>query len=150
VKPSRVTTVAISVACGAVGILLLIPGVLGLLFEAGLGSSSVGALSGISLYVVTGSLILTAGIGLFRERAWSRWLLLTVTCLAGTLLLWQLAGAVNLYQQLSRPTNGEGVTLHPQAFAGFFAHANAPFFGALVLAAVATVFAFRHFRSRNV
>jgi hypothetical protein len=130
--------------------MLLVPGVVGLLLEAGLGSSSAGALSGASLYVVTGSLALMAGIGLFRERAWSRWLLLTVTCLAAALLLWQLAGAVNLYQQLSRPTNGDGITPHLQAFAGFFARAYAPFFVALALAAVATVFAFRFFRSGNL
>ncbi len=69
-----------------------------------------------------------------------------MTCLAGALLLWQLAGTMGLYQEFSRRSNDGGVAPDLNFFVAFFRPAYGPPIGALMFTALATAFAFRRFR----
>lgn len=93
-----------------------------------------------------GTLLLSAGIALLMERAWSRWLYLLCACLATGLLLRHIPSVAALYRHYSNPPEGAYIVLSREEFVSILVRYDAPALGFFAAAVLSTVLVFRHFR----
>jgi hypothetical protein len=127
------------------GVLVLLAGLLVTLSNWSSSSPSA-SVAFAAICLVLGGTPLLAGLGLWRQQAWSRWFFLASALLVALPVVRSIPQTQELYRHFTHPVEGAYVVLTKEEFTGLFAQFFLQPFLVAVAAAVLAAFVFKHFR----
>ena len=127
------------------GVALLIAGTL--ISALALANSSIlSALEPFAVFLLIGGVPLSAGVGLWQQKAWSKWLFVLIAGISCLPLFGILSRGVGLYQHYKNPEPGSYKILSQGEFLELFQQSVLEPFGLAIAALIAAAFTFFYFR----